>query len=299
MEKISFFSYKGGAGRSSVAYNTIPLIAKKLGASADHPVIVIDMDIDSAGMTFLLKKESESDKKGSYMVHELLSGVIPGVRDVPEEIPLKEHALFRSLMPVGHEYGVEDDESILFIGAEPGAGIDGTDTYDRAGNPLARFQKLCKLYGCKAIIFDTPTGDQLTARWSLSVSNKIVCCMRITKQFTVGTINYLVRKGPTYEDKTFYIVPNAVPQESITVDGEVYSIDTTRENIKNNIARNKDKFGSNNINQDMIDGYNFGIPEVKRFKIKEGILYKLKELQPDEKVALDCYSKLCDIIVGE
>ena len=53
---ISFFSYKGGAGRTSLLLNTLPLIAKELNASADEPIVVADLDIDSKGLSFLLDK---------------------------------------------------------------------------------------------------------------------------------------------------------------------------------------------------------------------------------------------------
>ena len=54
MKKIAYFSYKGGAGRSSLAYNTIPLLADALNATAENPIVLIDLDVDSAGLTFLL-----------------------------------------------------------------------------------------------------------------------------------------------------------------------------------------------------------------------------------------------------
>ena len=230
------------------------------------------------------------------MTHELLAGQIPGVRDDPEEIPLSEHALFKNLMPAGNEYGLEDDRAILFIGAKPGAGIEGKDAYDRAGNPISRLYKLCNRYGCSALIFDTPTGDQLTAKWSMAVSTDIVCCMRITKQFTIGTVNFLARKDAEYEGKTYYLVPNAVPQEPMVVDGEQYNIASTRQRILDALEKKKARIVNNKVDLSMVEGDYFGIPEVKRFKIKEGILFKLDNLQPDERQALECYSHLCDLL---
>lgn len=48
MKKIAYFSYKGGAGRSSLAYNTIPLLADALNATAENRLFLIDLDVDSA-----------------------------------------------------------------------------------------------------------------------------------------------------------------------------------------------------------------------------------------------------------
>jgi len=49
---VSFYSYKGGAGRTTTAVNTIPYIAEKLGADKNNPVLVVDMDLESAGITY-------------------------------------------------------------------------------------------------------------------------------------------------------------------------------------------------------------------------------------------------------
>ena len=54
MKTISFFSYKGGAGRSSILYNTISFLAKELNATSEHPIVVMDLDIDSKGLSYLL-----------------------------------------------------------------------------------------------------------------------------------------------------------------------------------------------------------------------------------------------------
>ena len=47
MKIISYFSYKGGAGRSTLAYNTIPILASEyFRPTKESPMIVVDMDIE-------------------------------------------------------------------------------------------------------------------------------------------------------------------------------------------------------------------------------------------------------------
>ena len=58
MKNISFFSYKGGAGRTSLLFNTLPFLAQNLGATNTEPIIVLDLDIDSKGLSFLFPKKS-------------------------------------------------------------------------------------------------------------------------------------------------------------------------------------------------------------------------------------------------
>ena len=71
MTNISFFSYKGGAGRTSLLYNVIPFMADKLGATEKEPIIVIDLDIDSKGLTYLIDRDCDINSV------QVLKGEIP------------------------------------------------------------------------------------------------------------------------------------------------------------------------------------------------------------------------------
>ncbi len=55
---ITFYSYKGGSGRSTTAINTVKALAKKMGACAEKPILLIDADIESAGLTYFLGQEN-------------------------------------------------------------------------------------------------------------------------------------------------------------------------------------------------------------------------------------------------
>ena len=45
----TFFSYKGGAGRSTTCFNTVPFLVEHTDADAKHPILLMDTDIESAG----------------------------------------------------------------------------------------------------------------------------------------------------------------------------------------------------------------------------------------------------------
>lgn len=68
----TFFSYKGGAGRSTTCLNTLPLLAEVSGAYKYAPILLLDMDIESAGMTYLLGMQNEF--KGKFDVKEFIRG---------------------------------------------------------------------------------------------------------------------------------------------------------------------------------------------------------------------------------
>ena len=59
MRISTFFSYKGGAGRSTTCLNTIPLLAEQFDAYDGAPILLLDMDIESAGLTYLLSINPE------------------------------------------------------------------------------------------------------------------------------------------------------------------------------------------------------------------------------------------------
>ena len=301
MEKISFFSYKGGSGRSSIAYNVIPFLAESLGATSENPIIVVDMDVDSAGMTYLLQAESdEPTRKGKYYTtQEFLEGDIPGSVNTPNDCPINNHPFFSRLNPVGTEFGLgcgeQNDRKILLIEAEPGYNFDSYNGGGRATNPILKLARLCNNYGCKALIFDTPSGDQQTAKWSIAASNIVVCCMRVTVQFRYGTINYLKRKDLEHADKRFIVVPNAVPQDPVMIRGVKYDFDFMHKDMFEDFE--KIKLKNNKLDMGMFeDGY-LGIPEVKRFKFREGILFKEKNRQNDEELAIKSYEKLSSLIL--
>ena len=295
MKKISYFSYKGGAGRSSLAYNTIPFIAEKLGATPEHPILLLDLDIDSAGMTFLLGCGNLDSN--TYSVQDVINGNLLGLTRTPDDTPLSAHPFFNHLIPVGDRFGLKgnNNRSILFLPIKTVSEVSLKTSFDAPSNSLVKVVKMAELYDCKAIIFDTPTGDQLTAKWAFDISKEIVTAMKITYQFREGTLNFLRRKDREYGERNFIIVPNCVPRDPIYIDGNLFNYTIVRNDIKDNLLLS---IKNNKVNVEMLEGEKFGVPEVKRFKLKEGIIYTLapEKLTPDELEALDSYKHVVDII---
>ena len=185
MLSVSFFSYKGGAGRTSLLYNTIPFIAKRLNATSENPIIVIDLDIDSKGLSYLIESDSAINSidvlKGNFV-------------DEMGDYKISEHPFFKKLSPIGFKLGLgmEKNNSVLFVSAnitnENNKYIGKSSNFDAEDIDLTRLYQLCSGMECKALIIDTPTGTQVSGKAALSVSKNIVTVMRITKQFRLGTI---------------------------------------------------------------------------------------------------------------
>lgn len=310
---MSYFSYKGGSGRSSLVYNTLPFLAKELNATEEHPIVLVDLDIDSAGLSFLLCKEKikqEGNNVPLMTTNKILSSKNPISKYINSnrnrEKTFNQLECYNMFVPVGIELGLDRIEccrSVMFVPVKPGETISNFDSPNN--DSISKFIAVCEEYGARAVIFDTPAGDQLAGRNAIDESEILVVCLRITKQHREGTRDFLERKLKNIEGSKLIIVPNAVPnpEERIRINGQDFNFDAVREDIIESLGEVVSKTDNKYI-PDMLLGNYFGIPEVKRFKIVEGILYEMKEklksgenLSDDEEKAYQAYKHLAEIII--
>lgn len=303
MKTISFFSYKGGAGRSTLAYNIIPILAKEhIQPTADSPIIVVDTDVDSCGMSYLVKAEKEVTD--TNCIQHLLGNPF----DTRRVSSIEDHPFLSQLIPVGNAYGYPDNDAILLLPAKDNKNIgkDATNNYAESGgysymSSMKSFLEVCEDdFDVPAVIFDSSVGNTALANISNQAASIIVCVMRPTTQFVNGTRRYLLgveNDEKMLNDKHIVLVPNVIPQEEVTINGLRYP-NAAISRIRNDFS---DEFGSslsNTYHFDMLDRDEFGIPAVKRFMWLEDALYTKNkdELNDNEKVALERYKKLAQII---
>ena len=55
----TFYSYKGGSGRTTTLLNTTKHLAEILNASKEHPILLVDADLESAGLTYFFGCEKK------------------------------------------------------------------------------------------------------------------------------------------------------------------------------------------------------------------------------------------------
>ncbi len=294
MINVSFFSYKGGAGRTSLLFNTLPFLAEKLHATEKEPIIVIDLDLDSKGLSYLVERTS-----GINAIQVLKGDNAIGFRQMGN---ISEHPFFSKLVPIGALAGLDPnlDRSILFVSANTKEGAkyltENGNNYDDGNVSLSALNKICRNFNCKALVMDSPAGNQLTAEKSLSIDHKIVLAMRITRQFRKGSEEFLKEKSAEFAGKEYIIVPNAVPK----TDGTIFNM----QNIMSNIAMlAKNAIGdSNKLNLSMLENGRAGVNEVALFKFKEESLKREsaeRELTEDEKNAIEMYKLLAEELANE
>lgn len=292
MKTITFYSYKGGAGRSSTTLNTLPYLVETMRASANAPIIVLDMDLDSAGMTYLLGLDVHF--KGRYDVKSFLMGD-ESWSDAPAG-SLADHEFYQKLVPVGETLGVEN-EAVLFLGVDDAKLVDNNQMDGTKEGVFNKLRRFCRKNGIKAVVIDSSAGDQFSAVLSTGAADDIVCCMRPTMQFRIGTFNYLHRLSEKTQDKRIVLLPTVVPSTDKEIDGEMQ-----REKAVKNICARVEDLDMRMVRTDFVTEDCLGINEVERFKWKEGVLYKIgqtSELTADEKEATRRYSKLARILAED
>ena len=287
MLKATFHSYKGGACRTSTCFNTLPFLVEKLGATPDRPLLVIDTDLESQGLTYLFgAAQTFRSKNRPYDTKELLSGnALTNYRE--------------KCIPVGDKLGVEN-EAVWFLGVDDtkpfAAQVQGGQVQEKLA--MLENQPFC------GVIYDTASGDQFSATVTNKDSQVIVCCMRPTRQFGMGTFSFLSRVGKDwitmgdYQIRRVIVLPTAVPRTSITING-----DDQYTAVKNRIRKDIEAFDWTVCDEFVQDGC-FGIPEVERFKWREDVLYVLNEEgkikgEADALLALERYEKLAEVIIEE
>lgn len=289
MKTITFYSYKGGAGRSSTTLNTLPYLVQALHANANAPILVLDMDLDSAGMTYLLGLDvhfkERYDVKSFLMSDENWS-------EAPAS-SLSEHEFYQKFVPVGDILGV-DNHSVMFLGVDDAKPVDNNQMDGTKEGVFNKLNRFCRKNGVKAVVIDSSAGDQFSAVLSTGAANDIVCCMRPTMQFRIGTFNYLHRLAEKTSEKRVVLLPTVVPNLDKEIDGEAQ-----RTKAINNITQRVDDLTIDDVCMDFVSNELFGINEVERFKWKEGVLYKIglnNQLSQDEQEACKRYKKLAKVL---
>lgn len=316
MLKLTFFSYKGGSGRTTTLYNTLPFLAEKLKADALHPIVIFDMDFKSAGITILLSngKTFEVENENAPLATGQKHSLQYLVSNNPKCRPTLDDFKATFAESVGNKVGLDNNDAVLLVGANMRYKDDKSMTAPAIFQNLSYYLNR-PLAGVSAIIFDSPSGTQDTADVSISKSNVIVCCMRPSYQFRQTTLQYLtaaVDNAAMDAKKRFVLTMTAVPVKDMTIEGK-YQITASHQDVMTTVnqlnrtasIKNKDR-KTPIIDTDMIsDRTNLGIREIERFKWNEKVnLYSIKKkgvekLSEDEEKALARYGYLASVILKD
>lgn len=314
MSVISFFSYKGGSGRTTTTLNTLYYIIQELKPVPSAPLIIIDADTESYGMSMLIRDLSEK-----YPVETSLQGLcVCAQQDTFTNIGhpndwLSYSKLNSFFIPVGNYFtnDVEND-AVLLLRSDVTPkeqhkkwnkvfSMNGSDDIENTN--MSRAVEIMQRCNC-TIVFDTPSGTQDMATFALDMSDTIVCCMRPSVQFELGTrlcFSKLI-DGWTQDrnGKSIIFCPSAVPYKRITIDSREYPeyyLKNVFANFREELdVKAYDSRGIIKLIWGMQEGEVPGIPEVDRFKWQECCLAKIPSDKEDERLAKDKYQKLAKLV---
>lgn len=283
---ITFYSYKGGSGRTVCAANTLATIAREVDANPDNPLLVMDMDIDSAGLSKWLLGDSLDDD-ADVTVNKLFDGSLRLGANRDQEILLKG---LRDITDI-----VSPDLSERSIKLLPGTLQGRSEVIAPEGAESLKKWFGLPPFNFSAVVLDSASGRQEIARWCQTKADVLVYCSRLSEQHLQGTRydirrvqDNLTRKKISSEP-SILIVPTAVPQESDTRN------DLT--DMRHNRLKELSRLGGGE-NHSFFKG---GIPEVERFKFGEAVLEAEsfnKQGSHDEKEALSAYQALSELIIS-
>ena len=323
----SFFSYKGGAGRTTSTLNTCYyLVTEVLRPTIDNPLLIIDADTESAGISYLLTKDITS----SLLNNQSLQGLCQAAKNnkglfnpddgaVAPELFSAYRELRSKFVPVGDQFGVDKAAVLLLRSNVRGFNTSVEEYVDPMNDLVSLAKSTCNC----SIIFDTPSGTQALSRAALRLSDTIVCHMRPTNQFQQGTMDFLQRyfQQPDTSFVNVILCPSVVPIESVVIDNEQYP-NTYCEQLDKFVAEMKRiandcmsvtivdlmtkstpaQFYKPEYTKDLAEYHQrniVGIPEINRFKWREGLLSKVPSLTTEEKLACERYCYLANIIAGK
>lgn len=279
---ISLYSFKGGAGRTVCTANVAGLLAREMSATKENPILLMDMDLDSAGLTILLE-QYPSFEESHYSTSKIVTGDLNLNRR-----KYRQEFYSDGMVDVSAWVGTSEG-TVRFIGAGGIGQVGPSIVRGTAVDQMQELKSYCMEHGVSALILDSASGRQESAVLCHRFSDVIVYCCRLTDQFLSGTkreLNHFMEQCQTERVKLpkIIIVPMAVP----TVTEPWKKMHTTAMSRLEALSvdvRGKAGDKTGYLLED-------GIGEVESFKWVESVLVTKSILAADEKRALKSYTHL-------
>jgi len=214
MSVISFYSYKGGTGRTTTMANTAVLLAQK-----GYNVACVDLDINAPGLDIVLGVDK-------CLPAKFITDYFKGMQVIVEEmcVEFSEGEYGKTMENAGLKGKLYVFPTPRVSGVRGfGAVIDGmTDLL----KPL--FEKIYERLKVNHILVDARSGYARESAVLLPKSDKIFVSTRFTKQHIVGTAGMLkaiktIQKGLQRDNKKldYYTVINDIPSDLPILDERI------------------------------------------------------------------------------
>lgn len=262
--KVLMYSFKGGAGRTVSTANIAFVLARELRKR----VLVIDLDVESAGSSVLFEVDDAVERGESWSIQDVLRGYHVD-NNRPAE-PMLRTADNSAVDTEGRRttinLNVREFEARVWpklhfhIWPEPGSAQDAGGAYLKfvparrmlyspdevsgGTNASNSFQFLLKRIDALAaapdiILLDSASGLQNTAMMGFGSANVLAIFARWSRQFVNGTMQFIddyVLSSVGRRLETVLLVPTAVPRV-LPVGNQAAELDKRREKLKGNLWR--------------------------------------------------------------
>ncbi len=298
--KVSMYSFKGGAGRTVTTAN----VARILSAERRKRVTVMDLDVESAGLSVLFGVDRKVESGECSTIQDVLRGFYapesPGA--LPYSINLSKPEFpetWRRLhvVPEGfNDVAIVPSRRILSESNEA-AGAE-REPKRKFGDFLIRLDQLPD--GPDFILFDSASGIQSTALLALDSCDVLVVFFRWSRQFVRGTLQFLSwltefrNNNGLRRLSRIIVVPTAVPLIAPRADA-VADVEARRADLANRVHKS-------NVEAREDDWIVLGppIPEADAMKWDDCIIGHDTNVTESELLAVvNAYRSLAGMLVTE
>lgn len=314
----TFYSYKGGAGRSVACAN----VAFQLSQSIPGTTIILDFDIESAGQGYIHAiEESRILGRGKHAQAIYLQEWLAGRRVVgdgakTEIVDLSRKGEWERFAPdmlydLDKKEGLnlqglpeEIPKRLLVLGRPVGEVLPGGESDRQQGEVLRHLlYRLTKTLRASFVFFDSPSGTQPLAHLARNWSDVLIVLCRPSQQFLAGTRHFLHRlvdllPSPQLE---ILVVLSAVPQHDDFQRQREQALKRLRDDVQevNHLMRER---GKPRVHvripsvTDEAESQKLTIPEVARLKWEDRVLTPDVVATEEEQSAVRAYQRLAQIL---
>lgn len=310
--RVTFFSYKGGAGRSVACAN----VANHLVRTFHKTTAVFDFDIESVGQSYIHNVPKaflygRGETNWLYLQDVLNGGRhdASGVKETFDFNDRFEDLLSRMLLDVtkpGQFEGYRPDGSgeaaKLLLLARPVSDVIAPDQRAQQSNTLRSV--LLRLTTVDFALFDSPSGTQPLAHLARTHSQVLVALCRPSRQFLEGTRYFLQRLVDSTREEhpalTVLVVLSALPMGDAFRQQRQEAVEEVQAMVRQ-LGEDAKAVGRVTLRMpEYQDGpeRRLVIPEVSRLKWRDEVLplQRTKGMDDESLAGTSAYRRLAEVL---
>ncbi len=193
MNRVAFWSYKGGTGRTLTLCNVAIELMRK-----GKNVGIVDFDLEAPGVHVLFNLDREEIKERGSFTDMLLKRVIGNLSKYVQEVPgLVSRPALRGKLYILPTINSPELDDIKF----------DHNTFDFINDICNNF---IQIYMLDHLLIDTRTGFSVMGGLGATYSDAIFVCLRPDRQNVIGVKEII--KGYKIRGIEFYLVFSGVPE---------------------------------------------------------------------------------------